>query len=317
MGIYAIKQRINTTCLPPAAYDMDKKYKNSCICIAQKAGKFGILKSDGALFLPFEYDNISMAAANLYILIKDGKMGLLHTKRSCLGNDRPFEIVKLIPCEYDLITVNEQTKNFVCMRKDTETGSNIRIYFSKYQKISEPYLMVLYIDNNYIIVTDIDTYTEKIFYKNGELVYSIFGKEDDLDYKPYSLSVYYTNYGNVFVLNDLEDSDSVKFVVVEKDLDEYGRSKIYSVKEYSFDCFIRPIWSILNMRSPCMKFASGFIVKHNGYYQLIDAKCRCQKSSNFRTLTFCVSLEGTDENDVPIEMVFEKEDIYNIGPLYL
>lgn len=104
MNEYIIKQRINTSSIPPTVYEEDEKGKNSCICIASKDGKYGMVTEDGKPFLPFEYDNISMAGFHLYLLIQNGKIGLLHARRPSLCDDKPFEIIKLIPCEYDMIT---------------------------------------------------------------------------------------------------------------------------------------------------------------------------------------------------------------------
>ena len=286
MNKYTIKQRINNNSIPPTIYDDNPNEKKTCLCIAQRKGKYGILAEDDDIFLPFEYDNITMIGFSLYLLIKGGKMGLLHAARPSLCEDQPFDLKSLIPCEYDLITTPKNGESFVFLRKDQEKDSLMQAYFIDTCTISEPFWREEYNDRDYLIITELDHRTEKIFHKSGKCLYTTEGSEK----ATMLCSIYETYYGTVFV--DVKEDESVSLVLAEKKKredcdfceDDYYYELTGIVKTSNFDSYVRPILASEHLRTFERPFVFGFVVEAQDDYFVLDGKCEKLHNDAFDNL---------------------------------
>lgn len=272
MDKYIIKQRINNTSIPPTIYDEDDD--NIGICIVQKDGKFGVVTEADNVLLDFAYDNISMAGFNLYLLIQNAKMGILHIRRTDDNAAQGFKIVKVIPCVYDLITFPKNGESFVFLRKDSEKASSVQIYYTHTNIISEPYWRVEYDDRDYIVVTDLGSQAEKIFDNQGTNLFAATDKECML------CNVYETCGGTVFTK---VSGDKASLVLVKKrrkkqyeqyaDLDDDICFELTGeIEEFCCDGF-RPILANEHTRTFERAYALGFIVEAEGRYQVLDGNC--------------------------------------------
>lgn len=134
-----IKQIINTpNRISPNTFDEEHKSEYSSVIIYEENGKYGIANDKGEILLPFEYDNITVFGFGLLLLVKKGKMGILHIKRGFYEPQEEFKIAKIIPCEYDRIT-SPYHEEIVIMEKDTMYGMEVNLYFTYTEEITESY----------------------------------------------------------------------------------------------------------------------------------------------------------------------------------
>lgn len=289
MNEYNIKQRINNTSIPPTIYSEDEE--NIGICIARKDGKYGVVTEADDVLLDFEYDNISMAGFNLYLLIQSGKMGVLHIRRTDEDAEQKFEIARVVPCAYDFIIFPKNGESFVILRKDSEKASSVQIYYTHTNIISEPYWRIEYNDRDYIVVTDFGSKVEKIFDNQGNNLFTASDENEDLCH------AYETQGGTVFTKATI-NADVASLILVKKrrkpeyeqypDLDGAFCFEITGeVEEICCDSF-RPVLASEHTRTFERNFAIGFIIEKDARYQVLDGNCsplckECSEDVGVRT----------------------------------
>ena len=293
MTEHTIKQRINNNSIPPTPYSVFKKHHS--IAIAECGGKYGLITDSSEELLPFAYDNISLVGFSLYLLIQNGKIGLLHARFSEKDPDNPLEIFKQIPCEYDFITLPNDGDSFVLLRRDSEKSSITQIYFTTTKTLSDPIWRVMYQDRDYIIVMEDDQCTERIINSYGKTLYTTSGPPT----MRMLCEVYETFHGTVFV--EIRDYISASLIFVEKRKkegsnphsdDDYYYELTGNVEKHTFDSFIEPILSNQHYRTIEREFALGFVVMNQSSYQALDGKCKPICDSAFDSIKVSTSVSS-------------------------
>ena len=293
MTEHTIKQRINNNSIPPTPYSVFKKHHS--IAIAESGGKYGLITDSGEELLPFAYDNISLVGFSLYLLIQNGKIGLLHARFSEKDPDDPLEIFKQIPCEYDFITLPNDGESFVLLRKDGEKSSITQIYFTKTKTLNGPIWKVLYQDRDYIVAMEDDQCTEKILSRSGQILYTTSGPPT----MRLICETYETFQGTVFV--EIRDYFSASLILIKKrriegsdphSEDDYCYELTGDVEKYTFDSFIEPILSNQHYRTLEREFALGFLVMNQFTYQALDGKCKPICDSAFDSIKVSTSISS-------------------------
>lgn len=269
---YTIKQRINTKSIPPTIYEEG----TPCIFIAERAGKYGVVKETGETLVAFEYDNISMAGFSLYLLVQKGKFGIAHIKgEGDIGEALDFSMKKIIPCEYDFIEFPTNGESFVILRKDQETGSEIWVYFCKTGDLKGPFCRENYCDRKYIVVCDDRTdFTEHVLYQDGRELFQTTENRKNLGI----VGVFETRKGTVFLV--LRDDDSAELILLEKrrkeeyahcrEHDEYYFEPGGKVKRYICEKFVAPVLYGQPVFGCERKCAGAFVVKSCEKHIVLD-----------------------------------------------
>lgn len=269
MSYIKLKSKINNTSIPPTTYIKNTATQFSCIHIANINGKYGIVHAESNdILVPFEYDNISMAGFQLYLLIKNGKMGIVHIYCNFCEEHLAFKLLKLIPCEYDYISFPNNGESFVLMRKDYSETSSFDIYFPKANVVKKSFWRDEYNDRDYIVITGKDHLTQKVFNSYGKELLVIPAKNEMLPI----YGVFETELGTVFIV--LREDNSGELIILRKRKkkeylncpEEYadyyeltGRKTVYS-----FEKFIRPLFLSDNYRTFERKFINGYILERDG-----------------------------------------------------
>ena len=298
MTEHTIKQRINNNSIPPTPYSVFKKHHS--IAIAESGGKYGLITDNNEELLAFEYDNISLVGFSLYLLIQNGKIGLLHARFSEKDPDDPLEIFKQIPCEYDFITLPNDGESFVLLRKDSEKSSVTQIYFTCTRTLSEPIWRVKYQDRDYIIIDEDDQCTERVINKYGKILYTTSGPPTTQRL----CEIYETFQGTVFV--EVRDHISASLIFVEKKRkagsnphfdDDYYYELTGNVEKYTFDSFVEPILSNQHYRTIEREFALGFVVMNQTTYHVLDGECKPFCDRTFESIEVGTSISSAiDKN---------------------
>lgn len=117
------KQKITDPRVVWSSYGYHKE--NDSIYIAQKDNKYGIINQYYDWLLPCCYDNLVELSHGYLLALKGVKQGLLLITK---GSDESHEcdVEEIIPCEYDLITVNDY---IAIMQNNSMSGTEIEICF--------------------------------------------------------------------------------------------------------------------------------------------------------------------------------------------
>ena len=145
---YKIIRKINLLKHEPEYLQPDK----ARIYIVKIDDKYGMIDHTGAEILPAEYDNIfHVEGSYIYILIKDGKMGLLEYD---VYLDSPVTcrtIKKEVPCEYDYIDTQYQRLDcFYILYKNTEAGELFQLYMPFGYGLTEEFKDLRFLDEGYV-----------------------------------------------------------------------------------------------------------------------------------------------------------------------
>ena len=289
MNEYNVKQKINNNSIPPTIYSENKN--KSCILIAEKDGKYGIIDSNSKKeLLQFEYDNITIGGFGLYLLIKNGKMGLAHIVRPLLSQNAEFNLVKIIPCEYDFISFPRNATSFVILRKDSLESSLTQIYFKRVQILSESFYDIRYFDTDFIFAVDKDNPNIEIAYNNqGELLYKSETKipngQTHMAYQTDENTVVFVRTGSEY---------QVEFTMIKKN------NKKFEIKTKCYDKFIRPIRADNYIITFERSFAFGFVCLENNDYIILNGELDKIKEQNFNNYELATLLSSDDGQDVAI-----------------
>lgn len=295
---YEIKQKINNTSIPPTIYDKESTFDETNICYAD--GRFGIICKDDneqRLLLPFEYDNITMAGFSLYLLIKDGKMGIAHIKRvPNSGGGIYFELLKLIPCEYDLITFPTNGESFVLMRKDTEESSHFQIYFIRTKKVSDSFWRVEYIDRDFIAVTDIA--------KSKTVILSRSGKQLFTYNSTCFCHAFESEEGTVFFIS--KDDRTCELLLFkkkpkpgcEKQIDDYYYRLSGEIISYQCKHNPKPIFAPKIIRTHERNSVLGFIVEKNGKHYHLNGNLEVVAEVNSNNFSLTSAIEESTSKTI-------------------
>lgn len=147
---YKIKQVINTLHTIPS-YD-EERVNGHSIAIAYAAGRYGVVAEDGERLAPFVYDNITVIGFGLLLLIRGGKMGLLHLTRDDEGR---FAVKNTIECGYDYIETRYSEGIFL-LRRDTEAEGRMCAYLDKPGLLTPEYQHASIIDRDFVDLCDGD-----------------------------------------------------------------------------------------------------------------------------------------------------------------
>lgn len=231
----------------------------------------GILTgNESTILIPAEYDNVSVLDIDIYLLVKDGQMGLAHIETSGLNT----EVKTIIPCEYDLITCSD----YVYLKKDFENGSRMRVYFPFSRKLSEWYWIEHYRDTDYCVMIDSDRLTQIVLDKYGKILFLT-----NQDKNTYLITdVFETREGTVFVETKEDDTAELIFVEkVEREMPRERESDICDIlgyeltgkiRRYRCDKFYRPILS-KTISSFCdRQFAVAFVVEKSKNILTLNAR---------------------------------------------
>lgn len=326
MNEYIIKQKCNRTGAPPNMYSKCDPGYQETLYIARTDGHFGIIRENGELFLPFEYDNISIIDGMKFLLVKDGKFGLLHC--NTIEDKRPHSVTILsqIPCAYDLITVPKLCFDFILLREDQETTSRVQIYYTESRTLSLPYRDIIWCRERYIIVQDVDK-RQHLLGKNGEILFSVHSDETRL----YFTDSFETCMGTVllfqsgYLLDGIYDEydDTVKkvaLILIEKVLDpyyedesdyylnlyndysDYAFDTVLPAQIFTFDEFVCPILSGNKFRAIDRYHALGFIVKKDEKTIVLDGSCTPMWPDGFQEVEQRIHLKGITANGFPLEI---------------
>lgn len=312
---YKILQIINESSIPPTIYSEGEDDINSCICIARQGSKIGMVTGNGKVLLPFEYDNITMAGFHLYLLIQNGKMGLLHVTRPVEEPSQPFEIINIIPCEYNLVTCPRHGQSFAYLRKDTLTGSLFYVYFVKTKRMRGPFWKLEYIDEDYVAVKDLaDKSTLRCFDRNGTL---LFESKAENDVAILLCSAFETKAGTVFV--QINTDDTVDLILVERVRKEQYKDRsddnnLYYkctgvVHRYHYDTWIRPILANEHIHSYDRDAALGFIVEKDGKQIVLNYECRNITKKGIEEISIVTYLKGLTDQQYKTYLALQDQAI--------
>lgn len=312
---YKILQIINESSIPPTIYSEGEDDINSCICIAQQGSKIGMVTGNGEVFLPFEYDNITMAGFHMYLLIQNGKMGLLHVTRSVEDASQPFEMINLIPCEYNLVTCPRHGQSFAYLRKDTLTGSLFYVYFVKTKRMRGPFWKLEYIDEDYVAVKELaDKSTLLCYDRNGT---KLFASKAENDIAILLCSAFETKVGTIFV--QINTDDTVDLILVERVRKEQYKDRsddnnLYYkcsgvVHRFHYDAFIRPILASEHIHSYDRDAALGFVVEKDGKQMVLNYECRNITKKGIEELSIVTYLKGLTDRQYKTYLALQDQDI--------
>lgn len=270
MSDYRIKQKVWDFPVPPVNLSDDLVGK-PMVCIVRENGKTGICTGDESVVLiPVGYDNISVLDLELYLLVKEGYMGVAHIEYSGFKT----EVKTIIPCEYDLITCSD----YVYLKKDFENGSMMRVYFPVSGKLSDWYWLDHYRDEDYCVMIDSNRLTEIVLDKYGKVLFST-----NQDGNTYLITdVFETMEGTVFVETKKDETVELIFVEkVERCMPEDFQSDTYDVlsyeltrkiRRYRCDKFCRPILSNRISTFRGRDFALAFVVEKSQKILTLNAR---------------------------------------------
>lgn len=145
---YEIVRRINMFQNEPEEMQLDK----GRIDIIKIDDKYGIIDHTGTEILPIEYDNIFFDGCHIFILIKNGKMGLLEYHVFLDSPDTCSTIMRSAPCEYDYIDEQYQRLDcFYILYKNAKDGVKFQLYFPwGYGLAAGEYEEIKFLDEGYV-----------------------------------------------------------------------------------------------------------------------------------------------------------------------
>ncbi len=204
---YEIVRKINMLEHEPEEMQLDK----GRIDIIKFSDKYGIIDHTGTKILPVEYDNIFFDGCHIFILIKNGKMGLLEYHVYLDSRQATCRTIKrLVPCEYDYI--DEQTQrldNFHILYKSTKDGVKFQLYFPLENGLTEEFEEIKLLDEGYVELRKCDI-RKVIDSEVGTLL------TDDNRYS--AVSAYGTNAGRVLYDSDENGNGRLFFEIFTEDM---------------------------------------------------------------------------------------------------
>lgn len=204
---YEIVRRINMLEHEPEEMQLDK----GRIDVIKFSDKYGIIDHTGTEILPTEYDNIFFEGPHIFILIKNGKMGLLEY-HVFLDSPVTCRIIKrLAPCEYDYIDEQQQKLDyFYILYKNTKDRVKFQLYFPwGYGLAAEEYEEIKLLDEGYVELRKGDI-RKVIDSEVGTLL------TDDNRYS--AVSAYGTNAGRVLYDSDENGNGKLFFEISTEDM---------------------------------------------------------------------------------------------------
>lgn len=308
---FTILQRINTPHrVLPHTFDEENKDTYSSIYIVKDGDMYGVIDDNDNVFIPCEYDNITVIGFGLLQLVKNGKLGLAHYSRERKIHDAPFYLEELLPCEYDFIDA-PWYEEIVVLRKDDFNRMKVRAYFTNIKKLTDWYDDYSILDRDIVEMQNAKDY---FLYdaRNGKMFF-------------------HHNNKSFCTFNAFNEAKSNLFESKEQGIVIYAagicESLIYYYKDdvriYNTEGEIKPIAKAMYFENGNRLPAIGFVIKEKDGVTLLGPDCReIFKGSGIDVQTTVIVKNSEDETEFCLdgdgdvqgllEEVSKENLIYNI-----
>ena len=315
MTNYTIKQRFDSLSTPIAVFNEKYDDINFSFCIAEQDGQIGMVMANGDVILPFVYDNIALIGNDAYLLTKGGKQGFLRVKTDIVDEVSTFEILLQTECVYDYISgLSRIRKSFIALRKDEPQGFEYQIYFADTNQIGAECCKIDYMDEDYVVVTDLDYKTKKCFNRLGDILFTVpnHGECAIIVFEPFE-----TKEGTVFVMLQSDDRYELIYTERRKKEEFKNRMGVHShyyewtgnTKHLLVDEFMHPILASKRYCTFDRDCALAFVVKNAGNVYLLNGRCEYAEHETFQSLQVITHVKGYTDDELQVHIILADEKI--------